>query len=777
MNQIIQLLAVQIYQSPLTLLRENCQNAYDAILLRKYAKQDFRPNISITITPTQITVNDNGIGMTKEDLINHYWKSGSSSKNTPEARAAGVVGTFGIGAMANFGIARALTVTSESATTGDRTTSIALRETLSTTQDCIDMIKEPSKGEPGTSVTADISPDTTIDVNSAIAYIKEFVRYLDIPVTVNGLIISQNEFEGGIPKPPAAWQDYSENIILGSQIKADTEIVIAKSGEVWLALRKIFCFGESVQGMILLWQGSHSIRTFRSRFALASVAVSSSYNFGGIADLKILDPTAGREALTTSSIQLIQTIISECDRYISEKIALTPLANQSTSFMDWVVRHSRYELCSKLQVQILPNGASISLEEVKEQSKIKSFNYYEGSDKQIIDQYANDETPLIIISQSQPRRRCEQSYLSSFCTVHRIEDSPRILKPKGDKDLSLNESGFAFRLMNILESDYFITAQVHFGKISHRLPILVDTTTKPIDIVIDSETTSAAMILKLYEEEYALFSGMAKDYVRNVIFPKVSNLVPSSTRQGAEALLRILRQPRDVFEYEKSDLASLSEIWEKYMKGDINLNDAARRSTAVVQATVQFFDSSAAKSVSSILPDILNNEQMLAQMRSQNDSDRQKFDPLPAITRLERESSAKLLTINDEEQPLMGYRCFIAITDRVRVDRGEFFLQPHGTQIIWGGQRAFYIFQHHSGQFALYYELQGSEIFSDTPGGSAFPTCTIALKNQIYIPIPEQVRRLFIPQGSERKRFEIRCELLYPDVNLDSDNRGSAKQS
>jgi hypothetical protein len=34
--------------------------------------------------------------MSRDDLRNHYWRAGSSSKNTADARAAGVVGTFGM---------------------------------------------------------------------------------------------------------------------------------------------------------------------------------------------------------------------------------------------------------------------------------------------------------------------------------------------------------------------------------------------------------------------------------------------------------------------------------------------------------------------------------------------------------------------------------------------------------------------------------------------------------------------------------------------------------
>ena len=104
-GRMIELLAVQIYPTTFALLRENVQNSFDAILLRKHMGQKFDGKIDVTINPNSVRVTDNGIGMSRDDLRNHFWHAGSSSKNTDEARAAGVVGTFGIGAMANFGIA------------------------------------------------------------------------------------------------------------------------------------------------------------------------------------------------------------------------------------------------------------------------------------------------------------------------------------------------------------------------------------------------------------------------------------------------------------------------------------------------------------------------------------------------------------------------------------------------------------------------------------------------------------------------------------------------
>ena len=109
-GRVIELLCKQLYQSPLALLRENTQNAYDAVLQRLHLGPTFEPLIEVTIAPEKIVVKDNGIGMMWEELDRNYWKAGSSGKNNDEARAAGVVGTFGIGAMANFGVCSKLRV-------------------------------------------------------------------------------------------------------------------------------------------------------------------------------------------------------------------------------------------------------------------------------------------------------------------------------------------------------------------------------------------------------------------------------------------------------------------------------------------------------------------------------------------------------------------------------------------------------------------------------------------------------------------------------------------
>lgn len=55
-QRVIQLLAKQIYQSPLALLRENTQNAFDAVRQRMASGAEFSPRIDIQLAPDRVTI-------------------------------------------------------------------------------------------------------------------------------------------------------------------------------------------------------------------------------------------------------------------------------------------------------------------------------------------------------------------------------------------------------------------------------------------------------------------------------------------------------------------------------------------------------------------------------------------------------------------------------------------------------------------------------------------------------------------------------------------------
>ena len=753
-GRMIEVLAAQIYPSPYALLRENVQNSFDAILIRKHLGENFEPKIDVTIEATCVSVADNGIGMSRDDLRNHFWRAGSSSKNTVEAKAAGVVGTFGIGAMANFGIAEELIVMSESASSRERTECRAQRSTLSVTDDCIDFRTLDPTGSPGTKITATMQPGKSINVVQALTYIKAFVAYLDLDVRINGELVSKQPIEASVPLLVETWRHTESQARIGSNLTADVELTGSINGEIRIDLSNIHLNGSLIYGRMVLRQGVGSLRTFRSRFGLATVGVASTYNFGGVADFLFLQPTAGREALTTESLQWLQNLVAPIDDYVSVHLAVRPESNVNAQFVNWAASRGRWDLCGNLRVRVAP-GESATLEDVCARSQQTPVIVYAGTDASTIG-LASVERPMVVVSRSSPRNNMELSFLRNRGKISEMTDEPKVLSTRSLDGYTLAESALAFRLSSILTSDYFLTADVRFGKISHSLPLLTDRSLKPLTIVLDTEGHTVKLMLDVYDREYVAFGHMVKDFVRTVIFPKISDLVPSATRQGAEAFLKSIHRNREIFEYETTDLENLASLWQDYLNGRITMAQAATRSGGIARS-YQVIDSAAAGTVRDVVPDVVDNDKEVQGPHEPS------YNAVPPIQRLDIETEKKLLTIADGEEALNGYRCFIAITDRVREERGDFFLQPHRTSVVWGGQKALFIFEHHSGGFGLYYDIQTPSLIAEQSGGGTFETSTIVMKNRIFIPVPEGLRSSFLPQPGEKKKLEVRCDILYID--------------
>jgi molecular chaperone HtpG len=772
-KRIIELFAKQIYQSPLALLRENTQNAFDAIRQRIHRDGNgFNPRIEIKITPTEITVADNGLGMTSSDLRQHFWKAGSSSKNNAEARAAGVVGTFGIGAMASFGIADALTVETQSAITNERSYSHAEKATLSLKDDCIELRQLESRPSAGTIVTAHISSNSKINIEQARDYVKSFVFLVDIPIYVNGSLVSQQLIEAAVPMIPATWQrDFTQHKI-GTRLTATAKLVMSNNADVWLELSHLSWNGVILAGRMVLRSGISTLRAFRSGFGLANATVNSAYQFGGVVDLLVLEPTAGREAITVDGVQFLQSIMVEVDSFVSEILSQHDECDASTPFMNWASRHNRIDLLGRLRATIVP-GERVSLVQIAAMSATRPILLYEGADPGIIKLHASEESPVFVLARANPRRRCEEMFAASHINFEKISDSPTVRNRKSRDKLNFAEVALAFRIESILDLDYFLKSDVSFGEVSHGQPILAQKHGEQVLLTLNPEGQSVRLLLDLYDQDFSIFGGMVKDFVRSFVFPRVADYVPSSTRQGAEAFLKTIRKSREFFEYGDHDLGNLPQIWEDQREGLITVDQAVERSKMAVRTNVQYVEPSATVPASQVVGDVILNEEALqAAFYNQGSNEpgghvgseqiREEFDsaPAPAITRLEKDSTAKLLLIDDGEPALRRYRCFLAISDRAREEMGEFFIQPHRTTVVWGGQKTLFIFLHHSGQFGLYYDLQTREPIEAAAGGGSFPTATIILKNRIFIPIPDAISRSFIPVAGEKKRFEVRADII-----------------
>lgn len=757
-RRIIELLATQIYQSPLAMLRENIQNAYDAILMRLARNEaGYQPQINVDISSSKIVIRDNGIGMSKEVIRNNFWMAGSSGKNNEAARAAGVVGTFGIGGMANFGIAGELKIDTESIESGERHISQVNVDDLELNTECIGCTPATPKGEFGTEITAVLLPNENINIDEARAYISEFASALPIPVIVNGAIISQKPIASLVPMVPEAWLHEEVQVQFSDKLSADVKIVISQNADIWISLDRVGWAGTALMGSIVLRSGVAHIRTFRSGFGLAPASAPSPYAFGGAVDLNNLFPTAGREALTTESVQFLHSIMPFIDHYVSSILANRPECDSSTPFMQWVASKNKFEFCGLLKMSVNPGGDK-TLYEIQAMFQGRTANTYTGNDKAIISTYASEDNPLLVFSNAKPRRTCQHHYLHKYIKLEQISDSPSILSVVDDLSLNSAEGSMVFRIKLILEEDYFVRSEVKFANISHGVPVMVNSEGETLAIYIDRNSPAVSVVTGLYEQDFSAFSSIVKDFVRTNIFSRISQFVPSSTRNGAEEFLKAIKRKREVFEIDIEESDEFSSIWEQYAAGDIPMSEAITKAKHTSRSTFQTLDQSASATIAETLPDVVQEEERLRQ--SDDSTTDGAFGAEPPIMRTEISSSAKLLTIDPAQNPLHGYRCFLSLTDKARSELGEFFNDPHKTSVVWGGHRVLFIFMHHSDQYGLYYDIQTSSPVGKSPSGANFPSCTLVLKNKIFIPIPEEIVGSFTPGPGDKRKFEIRFDII-----------------
>lgn len=196
-KRLMDLMINSIYTNKEIFLREIISNASDAIDKLHYAsltdskikinKKDFVINISIDKDKRTLTISDNGIGMTKEELENNLGtiaKSGSNDfKNSNEHKKdIDIIGQFGVGFYSAFMVASKVEV---------RSKSYGSEEANSWVSEGIDgyTIKSSTRDNYGTDVILTIKSSTDeedydkyLDTYNIQELIKKYSDYITVPI-------------------------------------------------------------------------------------------------------------------------------------------------------------------------------------------------------------------------------------------------------------------------------------------------------------------------------------------------------------------------------------------------------------------------------------------------------------------------------------------------------------------------------------------------------------------------------------------------------------------
>jgi len=180
-DAILPILQRSMYRDPYVSIREcGVQNARDALRRRSQLQPSFNPvrdgRIVIEVETQQrnLTISDNGCGMTREELVDIYRWYGVSNKRENPA----LTGVYGLGAKSMFGLTDAFIIHTRSLS--GETSQVYV------TLEGLHFLPQNPREDYGTTITATYSKD--IDENEIERKVKEYAEYVEVPIElrING---------------------------------------------------------------------------------------------------------------------------------------------------------------------------------------------------------------------------------------------------------------------------------------------------------------------------------------------------------------------------------------------------------------------------------------------------------------------------------------------------------------------------------------------------------------------------------------------------------------
>ncbi|MGJ5208127.1 ATP-binding protein [Bradyrhizobium sp. HKCCYLR20261] len=750
LERILPLLAREIYTSPFAFLRENVQNAVDAIRMQRYRerrqKRRFRHSITIEVVGNRLSITDTGIGMTRDDLSNFFWSIGKSGKHTEEAKTAGVVGTFGIGGMANFGVCSRLEVVTRTRADGRAVLSYAERSRLSAKENCVFYEQGPADAEPGTTVTGTLIESISFD--QIFSYLEPIVKYLDVPISIGDRSLGQSEF------PTVERDDQGQTWeVEHGPAKATVWIRALQNGQAEIEVESFKWEEQETDVSAVFSTTRNVISAYQHGFMLANVPITTVFGLGGMINSSVLRPTAGREAVTDESRRLVQALVHAVERGLAEHISRTAgLPERFSSFYRYLSQTGLWELAGATSVRVYGSSQRRRLDSFKSENPGKLYFAREGHDQSIVQAFSEQGKTVVLLSSDGQRQKVESNYLQGYCKASLLADRVTCLKIVNR--LSIPEEVFKYQLLDRLRTQYLVEGlHVKAGQLTHGAMLWPTSNPEGGKILfVDFRHPQIRRLVEL-RDSYS-FDAVFDIFIRDSIFPSLESFFPDLRRRDFDALLRRLQSTVEYFEIDPADIGRIQQLASitKMAPEKVALV-FGRRSSGTPRPT-----SVGAADVIPV-PSQINDVAQETEGRSLEDRKRE-FE----IRLLETSLDAKILDAREVSPDLGLARYYLALTSDAHVLYRRIFLERKpSADFSWGGYRGGYLF-YSEGSAVVYYDIQFEHLVVENnererTGKVTLEHTALVLENQVFLPIPQEFESELVPRERPLK-FTIRHQIL-----------------
>jgi len=726
-ESVLRIISKQIYETPLAFIRENVQNAVDAIRIQAHRDNaepgDVRYRIDITVEDQKIIVLDNGVGMSAGDLQNFFWTIGASGKRTPEALAAGCVGTFGIGGFANFGVCEALEVVSQTRDCPNGTLTRLSEGDIraaGTAIPSVTMVTSDVAAPHGTIVTGFLREAPNVD--QLRGYLQDFVRFVPTAIYFNGQKISQGrlseigdrdnftEVRDGTQK----WQD--GNLVISGRLFED------RGHALVAVIEGLSIDGEPVSLTGHLRFENGPIDVFKRGFKLCATQIGSTIGVSGRLDCDRFVPTAGRDSLDSDTTSLLGRIVLALEKVAIEAVLETPeRIAQHTRIFRYVVKHGLVGNLENVKVH-LADGSECALGDIRRRAEQGGVGVFFGiAQKQALNQIMQARGHLVILlSSDRHRQNAERRYLEQFCGAKPFDGI--IDCAEHYENLSRFEKVFLSELELDISKSYEVrNFRLIPGKLTEDVPVFVKEYggSQAIEIFVDVRHQEIAKLQDLGYTQilYSLIGTFCREYLG----PSLKKWSPRFFGDGA-LNLDLLAKRR-------------SELW-VLLKDDIGVVRKGGRRQVVTRSDVQVVNVGG------------------------DGGEQAKAEPQPG------KPHPRILQIIDDQGTtgLAGY--YIRLPDTAFSAYGDLLPECESRGVVWAGNKILYVASD-AVSAAFQYEIRLDEVVAADIASTVRAEGAIQLEKPLqemygglYFPIPGPLERFIVPAGHDEIRLELHCDWI-----------------
>ena len=465
-KRLLDLMINSIYTHKEIFLRELISNASDAIDKLYFksltddkvgiSKDDFAINIALDKDAKTITISDNGIGMTEDELENHLGtiaESGSFKFKTENKSEENVdiIGQFGVGFYSAFMVAKEVTVKSK-AYGSDKAYKWTSKGAEGYT------IEECDKDSAGTEITLVLKDDTEDEKYSEYleqyriqSLVKKYSDYIRFPVKMDML---RSRLKEGTENE---YEDYTENVTLNSMVpiwrKNKSELKDEDYNKFYS--EKFFDYSEPLMHIHTKTEGTATYN------ALLYIPSKAPYDYYSKEYEKGLQ-------LFSSGVMIMDKCADLLPDYFSFVKGLVDSEDLSLNISREMLQHDRQlKLIAKSLERTIKNELTKLLKNDREKYEefYKAFglqlkfgvysNYGANKDavKDLVMFYSSKEQKLVTLEEYVDRMPEDQKYIYYACgeTTARIDHLPQteLVKDKGYEILYFtdNVDEFAIKML------------------------------------------------------------------------------------------------------------------------------------------------------------------------------------------------------------------------------------------------------------------------------------------------------------------------------------------